>query len=486
MQQKEGIHLIPNAYIIAQSYSEHMKDSLGLSFGITLVQYVDGIMYWYASEARVNKVNKQTLLLVKKDKNFLDNIIKKYNQKMLHLNKFAFSIYKTNLSKKTNQELWQVFSKYFTLYTAAYPWSEPVVLGLEESLGSYLKKYLSKKIFNPEELTATYSILSAPQKKSFAKEEEDDLLNIALKIKNKKIKDQTEAIKIHTKKYSWVPYDYGLDLWDEKYFFVILDRILKQGDMKNRLLTSKKYSKELRKQQTNLEKKHKVDRTHKNLFNNLRLASYLQDYKKEKFTLVHYHIIGLLEEISKRLNTRRELIQYHLPEELKSALLNNVLTREDVLKDRSKNSLFVFNKNKVEMFLGVKANKILVGHKKEIKNKKSLLLGVTASAGSYTGRVRIIREANEIKNIKKGEVLITTMTSPEYVPAMRLAGAIVTDQGGIMCHAAILSRELGVPCIVGTGSATKFFQTGDIVEVNANQNFIKIKNLMKPFLVSKH
>ena len=475
MQQKERIHLIPNAYIIAQSYCKNMQDSLGLSFGITLVEYLNGVMYWYASEAGVKKVAKQALVLVKKDKIFLNKIIKKYNQKMLPLAKLASGIYKTNLNKKTNQELWQMFDKYLKLYKQAYPWSEPIVLGLEESLGSYLKEYLSKKINNSEELTTTYSILSAPREKSFAKQEEDDLLNIALKIKNKKNINLEKVIKIHAQKYSWLPYDYGLDLWNEKYFSIVLDHILKQGDMESRLLSSKRYFNQLPKQQTELEKKYKIDKVHKDLFNNLRLATYLQDYKKGKFTLVHYYIVGLLEEIAKRLNIQRELMQYYLPKELEKALLNNLFVKDDELKNRSINSLFVFNQNSIKIFLGAEASKILMEHKKIVINKKSLLLGVTASAGCYIGKVRIIREASEIKNIKKGEVLITTMTSPEYVPALRLAGAVVTDQGGIMCHAAILSREIGVPCIVGTGLATKLFQTGDVVEVNADQNFVRIK-----------
>ena len=76
--------------------------------------------------------------------------------------------------------------------------------------------------------------------------------------------------------------------------------------------------------------------------------------------------------------------------------------------------------------------------------------------------------------VKKGEILVTTMTSPDFVPAMKLAAAIVTDRGGITSHAAIVSRELGIACIVGTERATKILKDGDLVEVDANEGTIRV------------
>jgi len=86
---------------------------------------------------------------------------------------------------------------------------------------------------------------------------------------------------------------------------------------------------------------------------------------------------------------------------------------------------------------------------------KPLLKGIAASPGIAVGRAIKIKSAKEIKKIKKGDILITRMTSPDFVPAMRLAAAIVTDEGGQTSHAAIVSREIGIPCVVGTREATK-------------------------------
>ena len=76
--------------------------------------------------------------------------------------------------------------------------------------------------------------------------------------------------------------------------------------------------------------------------------------------------------------------------------------------------------------------------------------------------------------MQKGDILISCATSPELMSAISKASAIVTDMGGVTCHAAIVARELGIPCIIGTGIATKAIQDGDFIEVNARQGRVKV------------
>ena len=78
--------------------------------------------------------------------------------------------------------------------------------------------------------------------------------------------------------------------------------------------------------------------------------------------------------------------------------------------------------------------------------------------------------------MKNGDILVSPMTTPNFVPAMKLAAAIVTDEGGVMCHAAIVAREMKKPCIIGTKIATKVLKDGDIVEVDADKGVVKILN----------
>ena len=109
------------------------------------------------------------------------------------------------------------------------------------------------------------------------------------------------------------------------------------------------------------------------------------------------------------------------------------------------------------------------------KNNPTLLRGKTAFAGekNIRGRVRIV-SAYTFHTLRKGEIMVTGMTTPNAVSHVRRATAIITDEGGITCHAAIISRELKIPCIIGTKVATKVLKDGMIVEVDANKGIVKI------------
>jgi len=103
---------------------------------------------------------------------------------------------------------------------------------------------------------------------------------------------------------------------------------------------------------------------------------------------------------------------------------------------------------------------------------KILVRGLGSSPGMGMGKVKIIKSSKEIKNMDRGDVLVTEMTTPDFVPAMKKAAAIVTDTGGMTSHAAIVSRELGVPCVVGTGNATSVLKDGMDISVDGSHGII--------------
>jgi len=108
-----------------------------------------------------------------------------------------------------------------------------------------------------------------------------------------------------------------------------------------------------------------------------------------------------------------------------------------------------------------------------------LLTGVGASPGIASGPVHILRSADEVNELKEGEVLVAVMTNPDFVPAMRRAAAIITDAGGRTSHAAIVSRELGVPCIVGTDKATALLKNGQVVTVDGSRGTVSAGTVEK-------
>ncbi|MEM4254858.1 MAG: phosphoenolpyruvate synthase [Candidatus Norongarragalinales archaeon] len=103
---------------------------------------------------------------------------------------------------------------------------------------------------------------------------------------------------------------------------------------------------------------------------------------------------------------------------------------------------------------------------------KILLQGLPASPGIATGRVKIVLNLNQLDKVQKGDILVTKMTTPDFVPAMKRATAIITDEGGMTAHAAIVSRELGIPCVVGTRKATAALSDEQLVTVDAKRGVV--------------
>jgi len=97
-----------------------------------------------------------------------------------------------------------------------------------------------------------------------------------------------------------------------------------------------------------------------------------------------------------------------------------------------------------------------------------------ASPGKVRGIAKIVSGKDQLNKIKKRDILVASMTTPDFVIAMEKASAFVTDEGGILCHAAIISREMGKPCIIGTNIATKILKDGDLIEVDANKGVVRI------------
>ncbi|MEM0240074.1 MAG: phosphoenolpyruvate synthase [Candidatus Nezhaarchaeales archaeon] len=111
--------------------------------------------------------------------------------------------------------------------------------------------------------------------------------------------------------------------------------------------------------------------------------------------------------------------------------------------------------------------------KEEKEERKVVVKGLPASPGVWAGKAKVVKSVEEASRlIERGDILVTTMTNPDWVPYMRLAGAIVTDKGGMTCHAAIVSRELGIPAIVGTGNATKVMESGREYTVDASTGVV--------------
>jgi pyruvate,water dikinase len=222
-------------------------------------------------------------------------------------------------------------------------------------------------------------------------------------------------------------------------------------------------------------KKHKVDKETKFL---IRLSDSIappHDRRKELFLRTVYTLDGMREEIAKRYGyTKQELEAFEVQDILKLKEGKNL--DKEYGKKLSEQGLIYINteKNVWKYYHGEEAQDFFdKKYSPELNNIKELK-GMAASLGKVTGIVKVINGFKDAHKMEKGNILVSSMTRPELVPAMRKASAIITNEGGVTCHAAIISRELGIPCIIGTKFATRIFKDGDLVEVDADKGIVKL------------
>lgn len=148
----------------------------------------------------------------------------------------------------------------------------------------------------------------------------------------------------------------------------------------------------------------------------------------------------------------------------------------DVLKKRAKQFLFIPGKLAEAISLQDFSDRAQEYHFniETPPQDSNILNGQTGNEGYAKGRVRVIKRKEQIINAQRGEILVSPMTTPDFAPAMKKAAGIITDEGGITCHAAITSRELGIPCVIGTKFATQILHDGDLVEVDADKGVVRI------------
>lgn len=221
-----------------------------------------------------------------------------------------------------------------------------------------------------------------------------------------------------------------------------------------------------------------VLRTHRLKQNPLFLFQKLvfwREYRKQ-INLMGIHLMHYMLFSLERKTGIPYLYLKHLTfDEIENAL-RGLVTREQLARRYETGVLFSTVENHYRVIEGSEAESIHQELEEKIKGRGDgkVLVGQVACQGYARGTARIILGQEDFHRFGEGEILVTGMTRPEFVPLMRKAAGIVTNEGGITCHAAIVSRELGKPCIIGTQKATQLIKDGDVVEVRANHGTVRI------------
>jgi len=342
-------------------------------------------------------------------------------------------------------------------------------LVLEGLLKKYLNNYL-KKINQYEDLQKYLELISTPIKKPAVMREHEALLVIV----NNNKGNYKRLLKIHEKQWSWFP---CYNPSDEPYKFAHYLEEFKKYNRESAKRELNKIKLERRRHQFEYKKLVKTikDKNLKRLIPLTNMVCFYREHRNDLRREGLSYIRPLFERISEKFDLNVKEICYLNSNEIKNSLAKNKLVispklinkriQQYILFGNIKKNILIENKKAIEEILAVIKNKNEVA---------SIITGQTASVGKGQGRVMVVSNIEKLKKFKTGGILVASMTAPDYVSAMKKAAAIITDEGGITCHAAIISRELGIPCIIGTKIATKVLKDGDLVEVDADKGVVKI------------
>jgi phosphoenolpyruvate synthase/pyruvate phosphate dikinase len=190
---------------------------------------------------------------------------------------------------------------------------------------------------------------------------------------------------------------------------------------------------------------------------------------RERFT---YKSKPLFIEIAKRLGLSVEETGFMTFDEICEYLVAGGDTSGLFLKKRIENSIFVFLDDEIHITTDLDYIQSIDSN---LSGKEvSELRGTSAFSGVVRGTVKIVISGNDFHKVKKGDILVTSTTRPDFIKVMEEAAAFVTNEGGMLSHAAILAREMKKPCVIGTKNATKVLKDGDMVEVDAENGIVRI------------
>lgn len=426
----------------------------------------------------IKKVNKKIYLEYLKSPQTLFSKINAHNLLTKELDDIWEEYEKKGGPEISNKELLNLLTRFVSI---AREWwyygsiSEDKGEVINREIAPNFAKRNNIELARAQELLAT---LSHPEKPAAFSLERKDFLDICIDVLDGKNPDQ--KIKKYLKNYFWFDTDfYRRKEITKKSLLKKAARELKEkgraGIIKELSDIAKGFDNISQEKKKILKKLQPSKEDKADILFSETIIKWVDDRKLGMMKHLYY-LFCFLEDIAKRFGLEySDLSFYSLDEKLELLRSGKKVSKRE-LRRRQRDVFLVFEKGqKMKMFYGKDADLMLKTATQ--KHSERELKGTVASkgkGGKIQGVVRIILNPSKEK-FEEGKILVTSMTRVEFISLMRKAKAIITNEGGVACHAAIVSRELGLPCIIGTKNATKLLKDGDIVEMDLDKGVIDIK-----------
>ena len=435
-----------------------------------LIAMKEGKAFVLMSETRYNMISENFFVKYIKDKKVLAKTISYLNDLEKEINRIYSDLSYENIDLYEEKEVIKKLDRIMSLvreYNCTAWFSTQFD---RELVFEFINKYNLK--LKPGNVEKVWNKAIVPTEDSFDKRRHKKILNLLSSSKN--IKEMAEEMQYAYSGYTEIKSIKDVeDSIKKEYSKYFKDNKKIVGELKKEKLEYKEI-----KDAFNKWKKY-LNKEEKELVDYIQTIIFLRDKRKDvmgKGIVVNFRV-G--EKFFKEIGLSKELIYYCAYEEFLNGKCYFQDKKEEIL-NRPKGVLFLHSydgsiKFEYEKFDDIK-KKMEGTYLKSQKRDKESIIGQVAYKGDIKGKVKIVLRPSEFNKFKRGDILVTSMTRPEFVPLMKIASAIITDEGGITCHAAIVSRELKIPCVIGTKIATQVLKDGDIIEVDANKGVVRIVN----------
>ncbi len=469
-QRFDGSPLFISTIAEAEVIQEERKPA-GTEADLRVCYFDDGKADWYLDMGDVKRGADAIIEMAKKDSETGQHLLDAWKEDEQAFEAFFNSEFSTSdLDSLSDSELIDLWNRYWTLFqnrTTSSAVIDHFALGTDEQISQMLRKEVGK-VEKESEFTHIFSVATAPVHLSFINQAEIDLLKIAA--------GQSDmTLKEYAQEYYWTKNNY------------VLAQELTVEHFEEEIQAWKESGKDLEKEITaiqatpgkNLKEKQELFSQYEFSPLLLTLLKISEDFtwwqdERKKATYLNIDMgVKLLEQISKRSGYPLEELKYTNSSELQT-ILESKTPSIQALRDRRIKSVFIWTRDGFWVQTGRHCDQVrdLMMESDSLDDVQDVR-GLSASTGKAIGPAKIVKSATEIDKVEEGDVMIAVMTRPDYVAAMKKAAAIITNEGGITCHAAIVSRELDIPCLIGTKIATEVFQDGDMVEVNTNHGWAR-------------
>lgn len=477
------------------SFTNEMTHSLGLNYNKVISFHRGYSQHWYYGEKDCHKFCLEVLNKIKKTNGGygekINKNIVKYSDKLVSN---AKKISKTKLEKLSNSQLWELYWQNVELHLKLYRWGwlPNAVDMFYPELTTYLKALLGKKVKDETKLNESFVKLTSADEETIATQEHRSLMNLALAVSsddylrsvfvksNEEIRDKIppslqKQFEEHCDKFRHLKFMYhGTAATPEFYYSQVREFLASGKDAVKELQSIDETIANSASEKKRLIEELGIDAKLQRLFAMYAKFMVTKWYRRNSQILCFYYIEPLLKEIGKRLDLSLAEVRVMLWEEVQNAMVNGVQPNKQALRERLEFFCFYTENGKRFLFTGELAKKLEQSASKvKFDENMKELKGQCACLGKVRGKAKVVMSVSDSAKMNEGDILVSVATDPDLVPAMKKAAAIITEQGGVTSHAAIVSRELNIPCVIGTKVATKWLKDGDEIEVDATNGIIR-------------